>query len=159
MPSHIDRGIAIARRRGTMRVISIRQPWATLVALGAKRRETRSWPTRYRGQIAIHASAGMPTRSKEACSLPLVKDILTRAGYKSWRDLPRGVILAVGTITDVQEISPANTPPSPEFDFGDYTPGRFQWFLSDVRLLANPIPAKGSLGLWRTDLLDDQEIQ
>lgn len=157
--SHIDRGIAIARRRGTMRVISIRQPWATLVALGAKRRETRSWPTRYRGQIAIHASAGMPTRSKEACSLPLVKDILTRAGYKSWRDLPRGVILAVGTITDVQEISPANTPPSPEFDFGDYTPGRFQWFLSDVRLLANPIPAKGSLGLWRTDLLDDQEIQ
>lgn len=139
-------------------MISLRQPWATLVALGAKRRETRSWYTSYRGPVAIHASAGMPARSKEACSLPLVKDILTRAGYESWRDLPCGVILAVGRITEVQEISAANTPPSPEFDFGDYTPGRFQWFLSEVRLLPNPIPAKGALGLWRTDLLDDQGI-
>jgi hypothetical protein len=101
----------------------------------------------------------MPARAKEACSLPPVRDTLARAGYESWRDLPRGVILAVGRITDVQEISPANTPPSPEFDFGHYTPGLFQWFLSDIRLLPTPIPAKGSLGLWRTNLLDDRESQ
>ncbi|HHW26529.1 MAG TPA: ASCH domain-containing protein [Firmicutes bacterium] len=142
-----------------MRVISIRQPWAMLVALGAKRRETRSWYTAYRGPIAIHASAAMPVRSKAACSLPLVKDVLSRAGYESWRDMPRGAIIAVGRLTDVQDISPENTPPSPELDFGDYTPGRFQWVLSDVRLLPEPIPAKGALGLWRTDLLDDLEIE
>lgn len=88
-----------------MRVISIRQPWAMLVALGAKRRETRSWYTAYRGPIAIHASAAMPVRSKAACSLPLVKDVLSRAGYESWRDMPRGAIIAVGRLTDVQEIS------------------------------------------------------
>jgi hypothetical protein len=73
--------------------------------------------------------------------------------------MPRGAIIAVGRLTDVQEISPENTPPSPELDFGDYTPGRFQWVLSDVRLLPEPIPAKGALGLWRTDLLDDLEIE
>jgi len=142
-----------------MRVISLRQPWATLVSLGAKSRETRSWYTSYRGPIAIHASAGIDARVKKACSLPPVRDVLTGEGYENWRDLPRGVILAVGRITDVQEISLANTPPSPEFDFGNYIPGRFQWFLSDIRLLPSPIPAKGSLGLWRTNLLDDREFQ
>lgn len=64
-----------------MRAISLLQPWATLVALGAKRRETRSWPTRYRGPIAIHASKGMPRASEEACSLPLIKEVLVKAGY------------------------------------------------------------------------------
>ncbi len=136
-----------------MRVISIRQPWATLVSVGAKRREIRSWPTGYRGPIAIHASVGMSPREREACSIAPVRDALATAGYESWRDLPRGVILAVGRIADVQEISPANTPPGPESDFGHYTPGLFQWFISDVRLLPTPIPAKGSLGLWRTDLI------
>jgi len=33
--------------------------------------------------------------------------------------------------------------------FGDYTPGRYAWLLSDVQALPTPIPAKGQLGLWR----------
>lgn len=73
-----------------MRVISLRQPWATLVSLGAKSRETRSWYTSYRGPIAIHASAGIDARVKKACSLPPVRDVLTGEGYENWRDLPRG---------------------------------------------------------------------
>jgi hypothetical protein len=40
-----------------MKTISLLQPWATLVAIGAKRIETRSWATSYRGPLAIHASA------------------------------------------------------------------------------------------------------
>ncbi len=39
-----------------MKAISLLQPWATLVAIGAKRIETRSWATNYRGPLAIHAS-------------------------------------------------------------------------------------------------------
>lgn len=42
-----------------MKVITLTQPWATLVAIGAKRIETRSWATRYRGPLAIHAAAGL----------------------------------------------------------------------------------------------------
>lgn len=38
-----------------MKAITIWQPWASLVALGVKKYETRSWPTKYRGPIAIHA--------------------------------------------------------------------------------------------------------
>lgn len=40
-----------------MKAITIWQPWASLIACGAKRYETRSWPTKYRGPIAIHAAA------------------------------------------------------------------------------------------------------
>jgi hypothetical protein len=42
-----------------MKGLTLTQPWATLVAIGAKRIETRSWPTRYRGLLAIHAGAGL----------------------------------------------------------------------------------------------------
>lgn len=38
-----------------MKVITLIQPWATLVALGEKKIETRSWSTNFRGRIAIHA--------------------------------------------------------------------------------------------------------
>ncbi len=39
-----------------MRCLSIHQPWASLIAIGAKRVETRHWETRYRGPVAIHAA-------------------------------------------------------------------------------------------------------
>lgn len=42
-----------------MRAITLTQPWASLVAIGAKRIETRNWATRYRGPLAIHAAAGL----------------------------------------------------------------------------------------------------
>lgn len=39
-----------------MKALSIRQPWAWLVAMGLKDIENRSWPTDYRGLILIHAA-------------------------------------------------------------------------------------------------------
>ena len=39
-----------------MKAITLHQPWAQLVAIGAKTIETRSWSTNYRGQLAIHAA-------------------------------------------------------------------------------------------------------
>jgi hypothetical protein len=39
-----------------------------------------------------------------------------------------------------------------ELAFGDYSEDRYMWLLANVRALENPIPAKGSLGLWETDL-------
>lgn len=51
-----------------MKALSLTQPWATLVALGAKRIETRSWSTRQHGRIAIHAAKGFPRAAREACN-------------------------------------------------------------------------------------------
>src|SRR6202453_4488621 len=39
-----------------MRALSIRQPWAALIALGIKDVENRPWRTRYRGRLLVHAS-------------------------------------------------------------------------------------------------------
>jgi hypothetical protein len=39
-------------------------------------------------------------------------------------------------------------PPEPERSFGDYTPGRYAWILTNIKPLPAPIPAKGALGLW-----------
>jgi len=43
-----------------MKALTLWQPWASLIAVGAKRIETRSWSTKYRGPLAIHAAARKP---------------------------------------------------------------------------------------------------
>lgn len=45
-----------------MKVLTLHQPWASLVALGIKTIETRSWSTKYRGPLAIHAAGRSPDR-------------------------------------------------------------------------------------------------
>lgn len=43
-----------------MKALTIRQPWASLIAHGVKTIETRSWSTEYRGPLAIHAGKSKP---------------------------------------------------------------------------------------------------
>lgn len=47
--------------------LSLTQPWASLVVLGEKQWETRSWPTKYRGELYIHAAKWFPTWAKDMC--------------------------------------------------------------------------------------------
>lgn len=46
-----------------------------------------------------------------------------------------------------------DTPPSPDLDFGDYTPGRFMIRAENPRRFAKPIPWRGAQGLF--DVPDD----
>jgi hypothetical protein len=136
-----------------MKALSLTQPWATLVALGEKRVETRSWGTNYRGPLAIHAAKGMPLYARDAILTDPFFGVLVRAGVKSYTDLPRGMVVAKCELIDVQEIlawddTLAVALGKQERAFGDYTPGRFMWFLGDAAALPDPIPARGSLGLW-----------
>jgi hypothetical protein len=43
-----------------MKALSLHQPWASLIGLGVKTIETRSWSTKYRGPLAVHASLRRP---------------------------------------------------------------------------------------------------
>jgi ASCH domain. len=132
-----------------MKAISLLQPWATLVAIGAKRIETRSWPTNYRGPLAIHASKGFSRQQKEICWSEPFRSTLLNAGYRlSFSNLEFGLILARVELIDCMLINSAEKPPEPELSFGDYTPGRYAWLLSDVQAYEVPIPAIGHLGLW-----------
>ena len=138
-----------------MKALSVMQPWATLIALGAKRVETRSWSTSYRGPLAIHPSSRINREAAMSLHVPDIWEVLAAGGYHQGSGLasnpcglPLGVVIAVAMLVDVQRITPDNVPAEPERSFGDYTPGRFAWFLHDVRRLPEPFEARGALGLW-----------
>ncbi len=138
-----------------MKALTVMQPWATLVALGAKRIETRSWSTSYRGPLAIHASGRISREAAVICREPPFREALAAGGYGEESGsasnpfgLPLGAVIAVALLVDVQRITRAHAPAEPERSFGDYTPGRFAWLLDHVRLLPEPVAAKGALGLW-----------
>ena len=158
-----------------MKAITLTQPWATLVAIGAKRIETRSWPTKYRGPIAIHAAKGFPGWAKRFCEASLVCDALgwpkmgaitqesLDRSAQLIRSLPLGQVIATARLVDclpvdLIELYSSRATLSPgaiwrgtlseqERAFGDYAPGRYGLLLEDVRPI-EPVPAKGALGLW-----------
>lgn len=140
-----------------MKALSLTQPWATLVAIGAKTIETRSWGTAYRGTVAIHAAKGWPAWAKEECRRAPFNTVLGAAGYdRAFAPLPLGAIVAVAELTSCYRIT-ETTPraiqsngdfPPHELAFGDYTPGRFAWVLKFVWRLEQPVPVRGALSLW-----------
>ncbi len=153
-----------------MKALTITQPWASLIALGAKRIETRSWYTSFRGPFAIHAAKGFTADDKEVCYTPqfraaLAPNVNIHQPIES--QLPFGKIVCVCDLlgcfptsmlvwdeanNDVQsglwpkgfEIADAND----EFTFGNYEAERFAWLLGNIRPLEVPIEARGAQGLW-----------
>lgn len=112
-----------------MRCLSVRQPWAQLIATGRKKIELRTWRTDYRGPIIIVAGQA-------------------RGGSRAarWRDVdgPRGAAIAIAELVDCRparqsDARAACTEPEP---------GEWAWVLRDVRPL-EPIPQRGRLGLYR----------
>lgn len=136
------------------RALSLTQPWATLVALGAKQRETRGWPTEYRGWVAIHAAKGFPGWAKRLCNTPRFRMALGRVDY--CLGLPLGSVLCVVRLTDCVATRVWTPPPdSDEYMFGDYSAidgengkPRYSFKLEDLRQV-EPFMCKGALGIWR----------
>lgn len=158
-----------------MKAVTIWQPWASLIACGAKKYETRGWPTKYRGPIAIHAALKKPP-----APWPELGEVLDQYAEKMGRldELPRGAIIATAELvnvwrivhhpgTDVDEAKniPIGAesltldkhapdfgdffvPTAQEMALGDWTPGRYAWELANVKILPVPIPIKGKQGLW-----------
>lgn len=146
-----------------MRALTLTQPWATLVAIGAKRIETRSWSTSYRGRIVIHAAKGFPKDAREFSKgvecYEAVMDYSTAEDKGRFLSgelaYPLGVVLAschLWDVVPVEDVFANHRYPSwatkRELQFGDYSPGRYAWILTDVKRPPEPIPAKGALGLW-----------
>jgi hypothetical protein len=132
-----------------MKALTLTQPWSTLVALGVKNIETRSWSTPYRGRLAIHAAKGFPPDARLICRREPFKRVLMAAGIESLADLPRGVLLATVQLVDCVPTGKVRSQlSSEEYAFGDYSAGRWAWLLDDVQPLSEPVPACGALGLW-----------
>ena len=135
-----------------MKAITLTQPWATLVAIGAKRIETRSWPTNYRGPIAIHAAKGLAlvgglSGLQDLCATQPFRRVF-QAHNLVPEKLPLGMVIATAEVVDVVATEFLGDISPQERAFGLYDPERYGWYLRNVQPLLQPVPAKGALGLW-----------
>lgn len=157
-----------------MKGLTVLQPWASLIAVGEKKIETRSWSTAYRGLLAIHAGKRFPDAERLLCarepffSALYQHNLVTARGYApnqmlDTTDLPLGAIVAVCELTACQPTNHIYAEgilvgwhnqagdwqlTSNERAFGDYSRDRFAWLLANLRTLETPIPCKGAQGLW-----------
>ena len=125
-----------------MRAISLWQPWATAVALGVKKVETRHWSTRYTGPIAIHAAKRWAKPERDFAA---VEHALGRLP----KHLPFGAIIATATLMGCRMAQDVGHQVGAiERMYGDYAHGRFAWFLTDVIAFDEPIPFPGARGFF-----------
>jgi hypothetical protein len=97
-----------------MKAITILQPHASLIAVGAKRYETRSWKTNYRGPIAIHAGKNRDSwyGDCDKAYLRAVYDALKPVFYPDmmcnqqdlWDAAPYGAIIAIAELVECWKI-------------------------------------------------------
>ena len=152
-----------------MKALTLYQPWATLIAVGAKRIETRSWGTNYRGPLAIHAGKNKQYINMVGkyyiCGDEPFCSLLNSIApvWEPWTTLPLGYIVAVCDLVWCKQIAESDTFPAnkgwwknkkfweasaQEFAFGDYSVGRYMWFLDNIRILQKPVSCNGKQGLW-----------
>lgn len=142
-----------------IRALSLSQPYATLIALGAKRIETRGYATSYRGPLAIHAAKRVPDWARPMMGFREFREALAPLGITCGDDLdrlPLGAIVATVRLVDVVSTDYLDprlpVPGSAEWRFGDYSQRRYGWLLEDVEAIECPIPCSGALSLWRCEL-------
>lgn len=141
-----------------MKVLSLKQPWASLVAIGAKKWETRSW----KPSTAMHyilQNDGMLIHSSAKFG-KMEAGLMTFPPFAQYRDeigaFPLGNIICwvrVGRIIPTSDWleefkQHKHTYPWEEREFGNYESGRWAWELTELVKFDNPIPAKGALSLW-----------
>lgn len=127
-----------------MKVLSLTEPYASLIKENKKMVETRSWKTNYRGELYIHVSktkiSKIDLQNKELMSL--IDD----------KKLNYGKIICKCKLVDCrlmtkEYIKDMKNNNHQEYICGEYEEGRYAWILRDVEVI-EPIAAKGRLGIW-----------
>ncbi len=119
-----------------MKAISVKQPWASLIAIGLKSIETRTWATDYRGEILIVASKQPDNAAMKHFSF--LKESLSF-----------GAALCMAELVDCQPMISADEKPArcPLYD------GAYAWVLNNIRGVT-PFEVKGRLGIYEVELPD-----
>ena len=124
-----------------MKCITIKQPYASLIANGYKKYEFRTWRTKYRGEIYIHAGLGID------------KEAMKRFEYLNL-DYPQGQIIAKAEIIDCLEITKEVKEILKKEDKIVYQgainhqgKNEYGFVLENIEKI-KPIKAKGKLSLW-----------
>lgn len=127
-----------------MKVLTIKQPWATLIMQGNKRFEFRSWQTKYRGELLIHAGKGID------------KEAMKRLAKYIPENMPTGKILGKVKLVDCVKMSPEFKKILLKENQDIYADSSFKenygWQLEDIEVFRVPIEVKGKLSLWEYEL-------
>lgn len=128
-----------------MKVITIKQPYASLIAEGLKEYEFRTWKTKYRGEILIHAGKSI---DKQAMKKFAIYNL----------DYPTGCIIAKANLVDCVPINEKTKSMLNEKNSLVYSGiiNNVKWEgygfkLENVKKI-KPIPIKGQLGLWNYEI-------
>ncbi len=143
-----------------VKVISLLQPWASLLVMGHKTIETRSWNTKYRGELYIHASKRKIIAHEQ--TYDLVSALEEIPGFiDNYAHLPYGAIIGKVNLNNVfqsenfftkdQDWSTGIKISKLEMALGDYSPNRFGWDTDSPIQFSKPTPAKGQLRIWSFD--------
>ena len=131
-----------------MKVLTVKEPWASLIINGYKKYEFRSWKTKYRGKILIHAG------------MTLEKDNAKR--FQEYNlEYYKGAIIGEATITDcilvdvnfneeLRKINPLVYAKSNHVE-------TYAWKLENIKKYDKPIYIKGKLGLWNYEEGDEND--
>lgn len=135
------------------KAISLHQPWASLIAIGFKHYETRSWSTNYRGNLVI-CSAKKNTKQQRLDYEYLASILGIDLTQNPWDSLPFGQAIAFCELTDCIEMTEEFIEAQSENEemCGHWETGRFAWKLDNIQPLSCPIPIKGQQGLWDVQL-------
>lgn len=155
-----------------MKAISLWQPWASWVVAGIKKVETRNWATNYRGPLLIHAAKKYDERAFRwmACDPSFLAAMTTLGDPRAltvdksleiYRSLPFGALIGQVYLVNCQSTDTIgrNFPIHQaehgedihqwwEVDLGDFSKGRYGWFLEEPVKFREPLEYKGKQGFF-----------
>ena len=122
-----------------MKVLTIRQPWATLIVEGYKKYEFRSWRTNYRGKILIHAGLCLERNmNKRFSQYNLQHNFGCIIGEAELVDC---ILVDEKFNNELITINPLVYARSNHVE-------KYAWKLENIKKYDKPIYIKGKLGLW-----------
>lgn len=132
-----------------MRVLTIKQPFATLIAEGLKEYEFRTWKTKFRGEFLIHAGKGMDKKAMKK--------------FEKYNfSYPTGCIIAKATLTDCVAINDEERKLLEEKNplvysgvIQDKTWEGYGFKLENIEKI-EPIPVNGKLSFWEYDYKEEK---
>ena len=139
-----------------MKIISIWQPWATLLLHGLKLYETRGWPapSSLIGQrIGIASTKQLKPEQLAAVATPRFQSVYATTGLPPLTELPRGCILGTALLrsSEIMTAESMAAVTATERLFGYWTLDRYAWRLDEPVLFGEPIRARGGQGFWNFD--------
>lgn len=146
-----------------MKIITIREPYAGLIAHGLKCFETRSKAINYRGPMLIHSAKRTPKHNEWTALFAQIEKLTGEHPSSKWFHF--GCVVAIADVDSCQPMSNDPHPSGQTYDgslrpyiaisaqteleraVGDWAPGRYAWKLSNIRKLDTPQPWTGRQGL------------